>query len=99
MAYGLAVSEHAGRSLGGSLAMLHRLCEIGGVAGVREVLGQLGSVVVEPSSVQHLQRSPDLLVEPDAPRRNDLLVQRLLEEGVSEAVADIADARVLLEHP
>ena len=44
------------------------------------------------------QRAADLLVQADAARREDLLVEGLAEEGVAEAEGDRAAGLALLDH-
>ena len=62
------------------------------------MLCQLGGVLVEPLRVLHLQRPRDLLMQADAARRDEFLVERLPEEGVLEAVAHPAQLRALLDN-
>ena len=50
------------------------------------MLGELACVLTQVASVQSLENSCDLAVQPNATRRNDLVVQRLSEERVGKAV-------------
>ena len=51
------------------------------------MLGHLGGVLLGAALVDPLQCPAHLLMEPDSPRREHLLVERLPEEGVGEPEA------------
>src|SRR6266542_5065538 len=78
---------------------MHGLLQIGRVGGVREMLGELGGVVLQPPGVYFFQRPRHLLMPANAAGGEDLFVQGLAKERVGEAKSErSANAAALLDY-
>jgi hypothetical protein len=62
------------------------------------VFRQFRRVLGQRPRMHPLQRARDVLVQPDSSRRQDLVVQRLLEERVTEPIGDCCTQDVVLLH-
>src|SRR5205085_2548340 len=95
---GISIGIDAGGVGRGELPVVHRLFEIVRRVRVTEVLGQLRGMLVEPTRVLRFERVSDLLVHSHASGGADIVVECLAEQRVGEAVAPLADSRLLLQH-
>ena len=64
---------------------------------MREVMGELGDVLVEPVGVQRLDRASHELVKRAAPRLEKAPVRHVLDEGVLEDVLQVREERLLVD--
>src|SRR5881227_1382607 len=90
MSGGLLIPHLGERPLRGPNRIVDRLLHLADRGGLAEVVGELGQMALEPSRVggiEILERLGYAAVESRALRSAQLLVERLANEGVGEAVA------------
>ncbi len=83
----LLVGELCQRTLAGASGVADGLVDVAAVLrGLREVIGHLGYVAFRSRAMEVLQHLADLPVQADALRRAHLVVERLADERVREAM-------------
>ena len=82
----LLVGEEPERTLAGSHGVLDRLLQLAHRRGDEEVMGKLGEMRLGIGAVEILERQADLAVQQAAALRAEVVVERVSDEPVREAV-------------
>jgi hypothetical protein len=90
----LAVGVDRCRPLGTEDGVVDRLGHIFRLHPFREMLCQFSGMIAQPPRVANLQSSRDLLVQDLAARPAEAVVERAVNEGMSESIASLG----LVEH-
>src|SRR4051812_46698227 len=94
----LPICEYRYRTRSRSRPVANGLGEVIGICRITEGFRGLGSVLIQLSGIAKFHRPRDHLVITQSTRRNEILIQNLTEEHMSESVGNSTEPCFLFEH-